>query len=154
VGRFYHRDRKRSRQCAPVGHRRCDEPARAANAPGAPCALELPSPSSYRSFSCRVSAAQPETDYHQHLFSPRIAKLAPGLNPLSAADLIALLDKAGIERAVVLSIAYQYSGANRPAIEDEYAKVREENDWTSQQVALYPERLRGFAASIRSRIMR
>jgi hypothetical protein len=40
----------------------------------------------------------------------------------------------------VLSIAYQYSGANRPAIEDEYAKVREENDWTSQQVALYPER--------------
>jgi len=46
----------------------------------------------------------------------------------------------------VLSIAYQYSGANRPAIEDEYAKVREENDWTSQQVALYPERLRGFCS--------
>jgi predicted TIM-barrel fold metal-dependent hydrolase len=90
--------------------------------------------------------AQPQTDYHQHLFSPRIAKLAPGLNPLSAADLIALLDKAGIERAVVLSIAYQYSGANRPAIEDEYAKVREENDWTSQQVALYAERLRGFCS--------
>jgi len=43
--------------------------------------------------------AQPQTDYHQHLFSPRIAKLAPGLNPLSAAELIALLDKAGIQRA-------------------------------------------------------
>jgi uncharacterized protein len=90
--------------------------------------------------------AQPETDYHQHLFSPGIAKLAPGLNPLRAADLIALLDQAGIERAVVLSVAYQYSSANRPPIEDEYVKVREENDWTSQQVALYPERLRGFCS--------
>jgi hypothetical protein len=50
--------------------------------------------------------AQPQTDYHQHLFSPRIARLAPGLNPLSAAELIALLDKAGIQRALVLSIAY------------------------------------------------
>jgi len=90
--------------------------------------------------------AQPETDYHQHLFSPRIAKLAPGLDPLTSADLIALLDKAGIRRAVVLSIAYQYSSANRPPIDDEYARVKEENDWTSQQVARYPERLRGFCS--------
>src|SRR6185295_15297641 len=90
--------------------------------------------------------AQPETDYHQHLFSPRIAKLAPGLDPLTSADLIALLDKAGIRRAVVLSIAYQYSSANRPPIDDEYARVKEENDWTSQQVARYPDRLRGFCS--------
>lgn len=90
--------------------------------------------------------AQPQTDYHQHLFSPNIAKLAPSLKPLTAADLIALLDKAGIRRAVVLSIAYQYSSANRPPMENEYEKVKEENDWTSQQIALYPERLRGFCS--------
>src|SRR5262245_55370031 len=90
--------------------------------------------------------AQPQADFHQHLFSPEIAKLAPTLKPLTAADLIALLDQAGIRRAVVLSIAYQYSSANRPPIDDEYAKVKGENDWTSQQVALYPERLRGFCS--------
>jgi uncharacterized protein len=97
-------------------------------------------------FAAQCLRAQPQVDYHQHLFSPKIAKLAPALNPLTAADLIALLDKAGIRRAVVLSIAYQYSSANRPPIEDEYAKVKEENDWTSQQVALYPKRLRGFCS--------
>jgi predicted TIM-barrel fold metal-dependent hydrolase len=90
--------------------------------------------------------AQPQADYHQHLFGPNIAKLAPTLKPLTAADLIGLLDKAGIRRAVVLSIAYQYSSANRPPIEDEYAKVKEENDWTSQHVAPYRERLRGFCS--------
>jgi predicted TIM-barrel fold metal-dependent hydrolase len=90
--------------------------------------------------------AQPQVDYHQHLFSPNIAKLAPALKPLTATDLIALLDKAGIRRAVVLSVAYQFSNPNKPRVEDEYAKVMEENDWTAQQVALYPERLRGFCS--------
>jgi predicted TIM-barrel fold metal-dependent hydrolase len=33
---------------------------------------------------------------------------------------------------------------NRPAVEDEYAKVRAENDGTSGQVARFPDRLRGF----------
>ena len=94
----------------------------------------------------RCLSAQPQADYHQHLFSPNIARLAPGLKPLTAADLIALLDKAGIRRAVVLSIAYQFSNPNKPPAENEYARVREENDWTSQQVALYPERLRGFCS--------
>jgi predicted TIM-barrel fold metal-dependent hydrolase len=63
---------------------------------------------------------------------------------VTAADLISLLDAAGIRRALVLSVAYQFGNPNRPAVEDEYAKVRAENDWTSQQVALYPDRLRGF----------
>jgi len=90
--------------------------------------------------------AQPQVDYHQHLFSPRITELAQGLAPLDSKVLIAQLDKAGIHRAVVLSIAYQFSNANKPPVEDEYAKVKEENDWTSQQVALYPDRLRGFCS--------
>lgn len=57
--------------------------------------------------------------------------------------LIAYLDSAGIARALVLSVAYQYGNPNRH-VENEYDKVRAENDWTSQQVALYPDRLRAF----------
>lgn len=97
-------------------------------------------------FFAQGLCAQPQADYHQHLFSPQIAKRAPGLHPINAADLIALLDKAGIRCAVVLSVAYQFSNPNKPPVEDEYEKVKEENDWTSLQVALYPERLRGFCS--------
>ena len=35
---------------------------------------------------------------------------------------------------------------NRPALSDEYAKVRAENDCTSQEVARFPNRLRGFCS--------
>jgi Predicted metal-dependent hydrolase of the TIM-barrel fold len=67
-----------------------------------------------------------------------------GLNPIAASDLVALLEKAGIRRARVFSIAYQFSNPNKPPFEDEYERVKAENDWTSRQVALFPDRLRGF----------
>src|SRR5262245_53516915 len=86
-----------------------------------------------------VSSA-PLIDYHQHLFSPEIAKLAPGLEPLSAADLVSLLNAAGIRRALVLSVAYQFSNPNKPQVENEYDHVKAENDWASQQVAQYADR--------------
>jgi predicted TIM-barrel fold metal-dependent hydrolase len=63
--------------------------------------------------------------------------------PLTAKDLIAHLDAAGIKRAVVLSAAYMYGAASRK-VENEYDKVRAENDWVSAEVARYPQRLRGF----------
>jgi predicted TIM-barrel fold metal-dependent hydrolase len=85
----------------------------------------------------------PLVDHHQHLFGPEINKLT-GLRPMEAADLVRLLDLAGIRRAVVLSMAYQYGNPNRAAIENEYERVKAENDWTSRQVALFPDRLRGF----------
>jgi uncharacterized protein len=85
----------------------------------------------------------PLVDHHQHLFGPGINKLT-GLRPMEATDLVKLLDLAGIRRAVVLSLAYQYGNPNRAAIENEYERVKEENDWTSRQVALFPDRLRGF----------
>ena len=88
----------------------------------------------------------PQIDYHQHLFNPEITKLAKGVDPVEAGDLIALMDKAGIRRALVLSIAYQYSNPNKAPFEDEYERVRAENDWTSRQVAMFPERLRGFCS--------
>jgi uncharacterized protein len=56
-----------------------------------------------------------------------------------------MLDAAGIERTLVLSMAYVYGSPAR-RIEDEYAQVRRENDWTLAQVALDPGRLRGFCS--------
>jgi predicted TIM-barrel fold metal-dependent hydrolase len=83
-------------------------------------------------------------DHHQHLFSKAVTAFAPSLPLVTADDLIPLLDAAGIRRAVILSQGYQFGNPNRPPVEDEYAKVKAENDWTSQQIARYPERLRGF----------
>jgi uncharacterized protein len=93
-----------------------------------------------------LCSAQPQVDYHQHFFSPEITKLAKGLDPIAAKEMIALLDQAGIRRALVLSIAYQFSNPNKPLFENEYERVKAENDWTGQQVALFPDRLRGFCS--------
>jgi predicted TIM-barrel fold metal-dependent hydrolase len=87
--------------------------------------------------------AQPAVDHHQHLFSPEISKLS-GLRTLSAVDLVGLLDLAGIRRAIVFSLGYQYGNPNRAPIENEYERVKAENDWTSRQIAAFPDRLRGF----------
>jgi len=99
---------------------------------------------------CVVALASPQgephsyADYHQHLFSPEIARRSPSLQPIAAADLVPLLDAAGIERAAVLSLGYQFGNPNRPPVEDEYEHVKAENDWTSREVARYPQRLVGF----------
>jgi uncharacterized protein len=89
----------------------------------------------------------PLADHHQHLFSPAIVALlaggSGGLQTVTARDIVALLDSAGIHRALVLSVAYMYGSPSRH-VEDEYAKVRAENDWTAAQVAQYPDRLRAF----------
>ena len=64
---------------------------------------------------------------------------------VTADRLIAQLDAAGIRRAVVLSLAYAHGNPSLRG-NDEYAKVRAENDWTGQQVARYPDRLRAFCS--------
>jgi uncharacterized protein len=104
------------------------------------CSIALP-----QEHSPSVASA-PLVDYHQHLFSPAVAKLAPGLEPLTAADLVSLLDAAGIRKALVLSVAYQFSNPNKAKVENEYEHVKAENDWTSQQVSQYPDRLHGFCS--------
>lgn len=86
----------------------------------------------------------PAVDHHQHLFSPATAALAPGLIPVTADDLVHLLDLAGVRRAAVFSVAYQFGNPNRPAVADEYAQVLAENDWTGTQVGRFPDRLVGF----------
>ncbi len=91
----------------------------------------------------------PAADHHQHLFSAPIIALinpAPGpdaLREIPLNELISLLDSAGIRRAAIMSTAYMYGRPSR-VIEDEYAKVKAENDWTAAQVAKYPDRLRAF----------
>src|SRR5215510_10575847 len=95
------------------------------------------------------SAQTPVIDYHQHLFSPAAAALVTG-NPkapgISARNLVALLDSAGIRRALVLSVAYTWGKASREPVENEYEQVKAENDWTAAQVAQYPDRLRAFCS--------
>jgi uncharacterized protein len=97
------------------------------------------------------SAPVPVADYHQHLFSPAAAALvsppppADPVHAITAADVVSLLDSAGIRRALILSVAYTFGNPNR-SVESEYEKVKAENDWTSQQVARFPDRLRAFCS--------
>ena len=89
----------------------------------------------------------PLADHHQHLFSPdmaaMLAQTAPDFKTINARDLIALLDSAGIRRALLLSTAYIYGSPSR-SFADEYARVRAENDWNAEQTAQYPRRLIAF----------
>ncbi len=96
-----------------------------------------------------LTAQAPVVDYHQHLFSPAAAALVSGKRDspgITARDVIALLDSAGIQRALVLSVAYTWAKASRAPVENEYEHVKAENDWTAQQVAQYPDRLRAFCS--------
>jgi predicted TIM-barrel fold metal-dependent hydrolase len=86
-------------------------------------------------------------DHHQHLISPQaLSVFSSSTKAITAADLIAQMDAAGIGRAVVLSDAYLFSNPFRNPGPDEYDRVRAENDWVSRQVAKYPQRLTGFCS--------
>lgn len=96
-----------------------------------------------------ASGQAPLVDYHQHLFSPAAGTLVTGQanSPgIAARDVVALLDSAGIRRALVLSVAYTWGKASRTPVENEYEHVKAENDWTAQQVAQFPDRLRAFCS--------
>ena len=97
----------------------------------------------------RATSLAPLVDHHQHLLSPMLAgrlfDSAQEQEPLTADRLIAQLDAAGIQRAAVLSLGYMH-GSPKIRRDDEYAQVRAENDWTSQQVAKYPDRLRALCS--------
>jgi predicted TIM-barrel fold metal-dependent hydrolase len=91
----------------------------------------------------------PLADHHQHLFSPELAALmttttpVADVRPRTAADLIEQLDAAGIKRAVVLSTAYIFEQPSRMA-DHAAERLKRDNDWTSKQVAQFPDRLIGF----------
>lgn len=88
--------------------------------------------------------AGPVADHQQYVSSPAAAAFMSsaidGMRPVSARDLIPQLDAAGIGRAALLSVAYVY-GQPAGSQDEEYARVRAENDWAARQAAEYPQRL-------------
>ena len=91
-----------------------------------------------------LSAVAPRADHHQIVYSPAAAAFLTSstaeMQPVSARDVIPQLDAAGIARAAVLSVAYVYGQPERSP-DEEYARVRAENDWAARQAAEYPDRL-------------
>src|SRR5689334_3905534 len=81
---------------------------------------------------CATGGITPTADHHQHLFSPDLAAVLsqnnPEFHPVTASDVIANLDSAGIRKALLLGTAYLYGSPSRN-FPDEYARVRAENDW-------------------------
>jgi len=69
-------------------------------------------------------AQSPVGDFHQHIASPALAAMrSPAGSPapgITAKDVIAILDSAGIRQALVLSTAYMYGSPARQ-VEDEEA---------------------------------
>jgi predicted TIM-barrel fold metal-dependent hydrolase len=87
----------------------------------------------------------PRVDYHQHLVSPAFAPIVK-LPARDGKALLAELDAAGIERAVVLSVGYSFAD-ERKQLPDPDGLTRAENDWTSAQVAASGGRLIGFCSA-------
>jgi uncharacterized protein len=96
--------------------------------------------------ACAHAPSRPAGDFHQHLFGPGTHALLPGFAGISARELVPLLDSAGIHSALLLSFGYMFSNPNRPPVANEYEQVKAENDWTADQAALYPDRLRAFCS--------
>jgi predicted TIM-barrel fold metal-dependent hydrolase len=88
----------------------------------------------------------PMVDHHKHMPSPAAARLVRGTQPITADQLIAELDGAGIRQAVVLSLAYWFGMTSLDPLENEYGMVRAENDWTVQQTRRFPDRLVPFCS--------
>lgn len=67
-------------------------------------------------------------------------------SPITAESLIATLDEAGIDKAVVLSIAYWFDAPDQPDTPENFALVKAENDWTLAQARQFPDRLVPFCS--------
>ena len=88
--------------------------------------------------------AVPRVDFHQHLVSPAFAQIAK-LPERDGRALLAELDEAGIQRAVVLSVGYS-SADERKNLPGPDALTSAENDWTSRQVVASGGRLIGMCS--------
>jgi len=101
-------------------------------------------------------------DHHVHLNSPAIQAFLPEFcasmrrfgpcdpaltTPHSAQDLLAAMDRAGIQRALLLSDGYlAESPIMQPQRPDAADLMRAANDWTVQFARSYPGRLSAFVA--------
>lgn len=92
------------------------------------------------------SVPAPRVAAHQHLISPAFTKIIDQPE-LDAAALLRLLDAAGIQRGVVLSMGYSFGDERKKAkVADFDRATSAENDWTSQQVTSSAGRLIGFCS--------
>jgi uncharacterized protein len=98
-----------------------------------------------------LAPEKPRADYYEHLLSPAVARILGQPKPILARDLIAEMDRAAIQRAVILSLAYPFGNPNRLPVEDESTQVKRENDWTRNRVTEYPGRLIAFCGMVRLR---
>ena len=96
----------------------------------------------------------PAADGHVHVLSPGgAARMRARLGEDAAldgyardgAEVVSMLDSAGVRRALIISEAYAF-GSPELAGAGEEAAVWGENDWTAAQVARYPRRLVGFCS--------
>jgi uncharacterized protein len=98
----------------------------------------------------------PVADHHAHIRSdiggevlPRVQRIRwEKTRDLSRGrqdgdELIAMLDRHGIRYAAVLSLGYMYAIPELD-FDDEYAKVRHENDFVAEQARHHPDRLVAF----------
>jgi predicted TIM-barrel fold metal-dependent hydrolase len=67
-------------------------------------------------------------------------------DPITAEGMIASLDEAGIDKAVVLSIAYWFDAPDQPDTPQNFARVKAENDWTLAEARQFPDRLVPFCS--------
>jgi predicted TIM-barrel fold metal-dependent hydrolase len=95
--------------------------------------------------SVAPKAVTPAVDYHQHLVSKAFAPIVK-FPERDGAALLRELDAAGIQRAVVLSVGYSFAD-ERKGLADPDRLTREENNWTSAQVAQSGGRLIGFCSA-------
>jgi predicted TIM-barrel fold metal-dependent hydrolase len=94
----------------------------------------------------KESIPAPRYAAHQHLISPAFTKIIDQPE-LDGAALLKLLDIAGIQRGIVLSMGYSFSDERKAAkVPDPDRATRDENDWTSQQVTQSNGRLLGFCS--------
>jgi uncharacterized protein len=113
-------------------------------------ALRAPSPP--------IAGDGPQVDHHVHIFSPaaleailRIQEVfeqpavASESSTATAEDLLMAMDRAGVERAVVLSSAYIF-GIPELDLPDAGQLARAENDHVAARTARYSERLVGFCS--------
>lgn len=99
----------------------------------------------------RGEPSPPFVDHHQHLMSPAGAQLvnsALGLHEkaVTGADMIKLLDEAGMKRAVILSDAYFFDSPPAQTLPNYPELVRRENDWTASEAERHPGRLIAFCS--------
>jgi predicted TIM-barrel fold metal-dependent hydrolase len=95
-------------------------------------------------FANIIASIKKDSDGKWKIAAESLTLGAPSVyGSVTAEDLIALLDEAGIQRAVVLSLGYAL-GDPDIKVENEFDKVQAENNWTAEQVSRFPDRLVGF----------